>query len=1035
MAQGNYYSNLAMALSTQDTSSVANSISTALEGSTKAINSAYEAGKDANDAFANILDTKDTALGRVLDYYSTKEAKSNIEANKQKQLDEATEANKMKEAEALATYNAMEGEYINNITRGATGQSYDSMKQNLDEIIKSASDGNLDYNQYMYYRNNPDIIRNAQKFRMMSDGANATLDEVGKIINSPVDLKVLDVMEKLEKDTNFSRLATQMSNVEAEKERINKGIVTDEEFHQIYKDSRENAYKVAGAYDEKSFRDTMNVMSRNDINVAWKQNFNSNIPAVLWKDDPAVAIKKSEEQASNSSISADNVLKNATPEQPVEEEPKPTDDSIEGQRNSQLESLEQQKNILIEEQKNPEVRKKQEIISKEYNDTSGIANRIVQYSQSGKLEIFDNRNDRLDNTGVLSSINNFAYKMTPDWIKPLAPILVLGGDALQAYSYVKGQYVGEDGKPLSGEQAEAAKEADKQAGVKETDTKEEADKKRKSFREQTKDKLNKLKNADKKELAKKAGKTIGGGIIKGATGLLRRLAIPIEVLGAGATVEDTIADAIGYRDINTSRLAPSTQAERDDYNEVFQGKEASQFFIDTMYQMSKWDLGDSKTFLPGTLEDYEKGLLYINNSEKRVDKFSSFSSTGLFKDEVSKERARGQIDIAREILTTAIRIKQLENQSIAGRIEKIDKDITTLKDNTAQNLIDNDNFKQVQQEIANTPKTSGNGEKLTELKNKELELGAKITGYNKSELVSNLTDGQINNPALVTDDKYKFSLNATANLNDETRTALASKNVNVDAMNKEEATVKWAFRGFIFDGSNGTANMQSIDKIAKNEEVQKAVQELETVTMSDTWNGLVASKGKLNNKFENLVSALDEQFKANPIRISSPLTPAEEKEFNHLKNQGFIKKDWLLNKTKAASKYAFKIMKYQIYKSQASPEHLDMSNNDNVRRFNTSKVLNYLYKYDTAQEIKDKSSSDNSKFKSRKENFNESKNRGTNNMYNHITIERAKDGNKEGTRISLNGSPKQIKSDLERALKIGDITHQQYDNFMKSLNK
>lgn len=1033
MAQGNYYSNLALALSTQDTSSVANSISTALEGSTRAINSAYEAGKDANDAFANLLDTKDTALGRVLDYYSTKEAKSNIEANKQKQLDEATEANKMKEAEALATYNAMEGEYINNMTRGATGQSYDDMKQNLDEIIKSASDGNLDYNQYMYYRNNPDIIRNAQKFRQYSNNANTTLDEAGKIITSPVDLKVLDVIEKLEKDTNFSRLATQMSDVEAEKERISKGIVTDEEFHQIYKDSRENAYKVAGAYDEKSFRDTMNVMSRYDINKNWKANFNSNIPAVLWKDDPAVAIKKSEEQASNSSISADNILKNATPKQPVEAKPK--DDSVEGQRDTQLESLNQQKSILEEEQKNPEVIKKRQILNGQMNDTNELEGKITNYSQSGKLEIFDNRNDRLDNTGVFSSINNFAYDMLPDFMKSLGPLFVAGGFGLVGYSYLNGQYVGEDGKPLSGEQAEAAKEADKQAGVKETDTKEEADKKRKSFKEKFKDKAKEFAKSNKKELAKQAGKSIGGKILRGGASLLKRVMIPVEVLGAGASIEDTIADAIGYRDINTSRLAPSTQAERDDYNEAFQGKEASQYFIDTLFLMSKWDIGDSKTFLPGTVEDYEKTLLYINNTEKRLDKFSSFSSSGIIKDYTSKERALGQINTAREIVTQALRMKQLEDQSIAGRIKKIDNDIVTLKDESAQNIIDNDNFKQVQQEIADTPKTSGNGEKLVELEKEKLELGASISAYNKAELVSNLTDGQINNPEIVDEAKYNFSLNATANLNDETRNSLATKNVKVDAMNKEEATVKWAFRGFIFDGSNGTANMQNLDKIAKNEGVQNSVRELETVITSDTWSGLAASKGKLNNKFEDLVTSLDEQFNSNPIRISSPLTAEEEKEFKHLKDQGFIKKDWLLNKTEAASKYAFKIMKYLIYKSQANPKHLDMSDNDNVRRFNNSKVLNYLYKYDKPSEIKNKSASDNYKVKSKEETFNEAKNRGTSNMYNHITIERGKNGNKEAVRITMNGTANQLKSDLERALKIGDITQQQYDNFMKSLNK
>lgn len=1034
MAQGNYYANLAMALSTQDTSSVANSISTALEGSTKAINSAYEAGKDANDAFSNLLDTKDTALGRVLDYYSTKEAKSNIEANKQKQLDEANKNVIDKQAETLAMYNSMENEYINNITRGTTGQSYDDIKSNLDKIISSASDGNLNYEQYMFYMNNPQLIREAQRFRNMSNGANETLDEVGNIIVSPVDVKVLETIEKLSANTNFTRLTSNMRDIEAEKERINKGIVTEEEFHQIYKDSRENAYKVAGAYDEKSFRDTMNVMSKKDILTNWRGNFNNGVPPVVWKEDPAKAIAKAEENAKSSSISADNVLKNAKPKPPIE---KPKDDSVEGQVNTQVESLKEQRGILEEEQKNPEVIKKQEILSSQYNNTDDLGELIAKASVTGKIEIFDNRTDDFKNTGLVSGINNAVYNKIPNWIKILAPLYLGGGGTLQAYTYAKDTltYIGEDGKPLTGEQAEAAKEADKQAGVKETDTKEEADKKRKSFREKFTDKMKEVKDADKKELAKKAGKTIGSKIISTGGKALQRITLATEAFGGIAAIEDSIAHGLGYRDINTARLSPTNRVEQDEYNEVFKGKEVSQYLIDSMYLMEKWDLGNYKTFLPGTVEDYQKQLAYFNNREKKLNKLTSLSFGGMVKDTFSADKAKEQVEVARRIISRMIEMKNLENKSIAGRIKKIDNDIVTLQDKVAQNIIDKDNFNKVHQEIANIPNTQGNGKKLTELKNKELELSANITGYNKSELVSNLTDGQINNPKSVTEDKYEFSLKATASLNDETRNSLAAKNVKVDSISKEEATVKWAFRGFIFDGSNGSANMSSIDKISKDKEVQKAVQELETVAASDTWGSLFTSKGKLNDAFEDLVSVLDEKFKDNPIRISSPLSPEEEKEFNHLKNQGFIKKDGLLNKTEAASKYAFKIMKFQIYKSQADPKHLDMSNNDNVRRFNQSKVLNYLYKYDEAKKIKNKSADDNYKIKSKSENFNEAKNSGTSNLYNSITIEKSKKGNKEASRISINGTAEQAKIDLDRALKIGDISQQQYDSLVKSLTR
>lgn len=1035
MAQGNYYANLAHSLSTQDTASVANSISNALEGSTRALEAGYKAGKEANDAFSNLLNTNNTQLGKVLDYFSTKEAKSNIEANKQEQLDKANENVLSQQAEALAEYNTMQNEYINDMTRGATGQSYDDMKANIDSIIKSASGGNMDYDQYIYYRNNPDLIRNAQKFRNTYNNAESTLDELGNIIYSPVDLKVLETMEKLEKDTNFSRLVTKMTDIEAEKERISKGILTDEEFHRVYKDSRENAYKVAGAYDEKSFRDTMNVMSRKDINVAWKSNFNSNISPILWETDPVVAIKKVEEQATNSPISADNVLKNATPKPKQEEKSKPQDDSLQGQLDSQLESLDNQKAILEESRNNPEIKKRQDMLNKQYNDVSDIQESIAKFSNSGELRVFDKSSEVTK--GIIGETNDYIYNnLVPNWVKTLGPLISASGGMLNLYSMTElGKYIGEDGKELKGEQAEAAKEADRQAGVKDSDTKEEADKKRSKYREKVNQTLEKIKNADKKELAKKVSKKTGGLLANVGAGALKFFNKAGELSAGLSLVEDNIASAMGIRNLTDGALAPRNRTELDEYYQVWEGKEVSEYVIDNIHLMTKWDLGNSKTFLPGKIEDYKKRLHYINEVEKRLDKSNSVTMIGTFRDTFTNDEARYQINIIRQLLTRQIEMKTLEDKSIAGRIAKIEADKATLTDKYVENIKRKEKFKEVQQEINKTPTTSGNGEKLTELEKEKLNLSSDITNYNKGELVSNLTNGQINNPNLVTDDKYEFALKATANLNDETRNSLNNRNVSVDVMNKEEATIKWAFRDFIFDGSNGTANMQSIDNISKNKEIQTAVQELETIAYSDNWGNLFTSKGKLNKAFENLVSKLDDEFKKNPIRVSSPLSPEEEKEFQHLVNQDFIKKDGLINKTETASRYAFKIMKLKIYQSQADPKHLDMSNNDNLRRFNNSKVLSYLYKYDKAEEIKNKSVDDNYKFKSKKDKFIEAKNRGTSNLYNSITIEKGKSGNKEGTRISINGTKQQAKIDLDRALKIGDISQQQYDNIIKTLTK
>lgn len=1040
MAQGNYYANLAHSLSTQDTASVANSISSALEGASKATELGYQAGKEANNAFANLLNTKDTPLGNVLNYFSTKEAQSNIEANKQKQLDEASENVLTKQAEALADYNTMQNAYINDITRGATGQNYDDMKSNIDTVIKSASNGNMDYEQYMYYLNNPQLIQNAQKFRNMHNNAESTLDELGNVITSPVDLKVLETFEKLSKDTNFTRLVGRMRDIEAEKDRINKGILTEEDYHKVYKDSRENAYKIAGAYDEKSFRDTMNVMSRKDIITNWKDNFNANVTPVLWEQDPVTAIKKIEEQATNNSISADSVLKNnvSTKQDKPSDETKPKDDSLEGQINSQLESLKHQKEVLEEAKEDPEIQKKIQDVTRLYKEqTSTHYDAIGANSNTGKIMLYDKGSP--ETRGVVSEFSDMiADNLIPESFRPFIFAMQQGGLALEAYSYFKGKYFDANGVELKGEAAEAAKEADKQAGVKDTDTPEEANNKRKKWgakaKEYADNAIDQVKN-NKKGLAKKAA----GGLVKGGGKLLRKVSTIAEAVAGLGVLEDSFAYAMSWRDYTDGMLRPRGQAELDEYNETWEGKDISQYFIDSLHRMENWDLGNSKTFLPGTLEDYEKRLAYLQKYGKRIDEMALTFSGNLSK-ALTIDRAKEQIKISENIIKDLINMKVLEDKSIAGRIAKIEKDEATLTNEPTQNILDQAKLKEVQQQIADTPNTPNNGKKLTELKNKELDLSANITGHKKGELITNLSDGQANNPDLVTEDKYKFSLKATANLNDETRNSLARQNVNVDAMSKEEATIKWAFRGFIYDQSNGTANMQSIDAISKNENVKQAVQKLETVVTSDNWEGWFASKGKLNDAYKKLVDVLDDEFEKNPIRVSTILSPEEEKEFQHLKNQWKIDDSYwhkigLFNKSEAASKFAFKIMKYEIYKSQADPRHLDMSNNDNLRRFNESKALNYLYKYKTATEVKDQNAKDNYKIKSAGEKLNEAKNRGSNNMYNSITIEKGSNNNKEGIRISINGTKQQAKIDLDRALKVGDITQQQYDKMMKSLTR
>lgn len=1080
---GNYYSALALSLSTEDTSGVANSISNALSNSSDALDKAYTAGKEANDAFGNLLNTNGTSLGKVLDHYSTKEGKENIEANKADALEEATVANQMEEAKLLAEYNAKQNAYIDDKTKQLVGRDYAGMRNDLDAIIKSKTNGRLDFEKYMFYLNKPDLIQQAQQFRNYYGNVQKTLNEKGELIYPPIDLTILGDLETLEKDHNMTHWTSRMRYIESEKDRIKRGVITEPEYHDIYKKSMDNAYKVTKNYNEATFKETMNIEDRATIYTKWANNFNAGVPPALWKDDVVVASKQVEEQVSKNISSSDNLKNKGVPSTISDEQEEYTITDATGIDNNYdkeaLEALEAQSKEIEEKLNSPEIKKEQEVINKQINEFGNMSNDQIRYvSQTGNLDVFDDPNGT--NSGYVNAFTE-AMKYQVKSLFPAGSFIVdnyylfelavmgkLGlnevSDSLSDETKGKIKEGFDKAKEKLGikekeaiEQAE--KEIDKQAGVNENDTEDEKKKKRNKW-------WNGFKNG---------AKSIAGWGIKGVGKTLGRAGAVVvagTVLTTAGETENHIRDGLGVSNREGGALAPKDEHEARMYNKMFFGEKPSDWLGLKSLQLQRWDINNVATYIREDIEDLETTYSFLKMKHDEGVKSSSLLGK-LWDWSGDKNRyAKDQVKAAMDIVQGLIIAKRYQDKSLqTAKIKNFEEQ--NIIRNTSENLKANISYKDALKQEANAENGEGSGENLAELKQQSLEAGAKATDNQKRELASLYSNGMENAPEHHRDDQTKYSINSISNLNDQTKASFQQKNVKTENMSRSTAVVQSVTRGLIYDNTHGTQNKAIIEKISKDENVMKAVDDLENVIMSDNYKGKITRNGALVGAYNKLVVAISESLDKNGmLKATIDLPDGDKSDFAKFdkENRGSVYDKALhmvgqrfITNRDFSSKIAFQVSKFFAYQSSVKdPKLLDFSNNDNWRRLQKTKFNDYIYLGDAKQtkEFVNRDANKNDKSytsqQSKYENVinkhtnaekpivppkkEESKNK-PNEVYKGKYINVTKNGKAVDISTKMSKTlenkekvEKEVKNELEHLLNNNIISKKAYDDLVKSLN-
>lgn len=1060
MAQGgNYYANLAHSLSTQDTASVANSIANALSNSSDAIDKAYQAGKNANDAFGSLLDTNGTSLGKVLDHFATKEANENIEANKQDALLQAEQENKIKEANLLAEYNAKQNAYINDKTQQVVGRDYDGMKNDLDAVIREKTDGRLDYEKYMFYMNRPDLITKAQQFRNFYDNASKTIDEKGNLLTSPMDLKILSDLEELEKDRNMSYWTTRMRDIEVEKDRIKRGVITEEEYHTIYKQSRDNAYKVTKNYNEVTFRETMNIEDRNTRFKTWASNFNANVPPSLWRENVPEASRMVDENAKNSSISANKILSEKPVNISVEV---PTDIDETGLANdydrNAIAEIDAKARVLDEEFKSDEYKEKSRVVNgsvRQYADTA--TNVIPSVSNTGYLDAMDTSN--VSNTGVINTAGDAVQTFTRNYVPG-------GNAALDFFGWGELASLGltnyEAFKEFMSEGNignETKEKIDKEAGVNDKDTPEQKNEKRKKWYEKVRDKT--------KDLGGKAG---SGILAKGKTAIKnfgKFLGVPAEGIQAIGGVEESIRISMGNTNAGAAVYQPKDEHEAKLYDRVFKGNDPSQVMTDLVYQMEKFDINNPATYLKWTTNELDEMLVLMNRKEK--EGYNAVTLGGKLQGQsLDKEgNANQQLKIMRQIVTNAREVVSYQNESIPTKQKELLKEREIIL-NTPTNLKSDISYIDAAKKEAEAENTEGTGENLLELTQNKLDKASDASNLALTNLASMYSNGMENNPKNIRDDQTTFALNATANLNDQTKQSLYNRNVKTSNMDRATAVVQFSGRGLIFDKTNGDQNKVLLEKVSQSPKVVEASKKLENVLLSDNYEGWVTKNGKVVGAYNDLVSAISEALEGSNFKFTddfSSMTPEQQKEYKKQEGEfnSFVKENesyvpnigqrFITNKG-MASKLAYNVAKfYSFQASVKDPSYLDFSNPDNQRRLNNSRFNHHITmggpnytKGQIDEEAKNTSTSPQTNYVNTIKKYNPEvekpvgnknpnivkPNKKDNVIYKgeSVTIERVKGKNgQSANRVSVKGSPKEINKELDKLLAQGVISKKEYDNF------
>lgn len=1054
MAQGgNYYANLAHSLSTQDTASVANSIANALSNSSDAIDKAYQAGKNANDAFGSLLDTNGTSLGKVLDHFATKEANENIEANKQDALLQAEQENKIKEANLLAEYNAKQNAYINDKTQQVVGRDYDGMKNDLDKVIREKTDGRLDYEKYMFYMNRPDLITQAQQFRNFYDNANKTIDEKGNLLTSPMDLKILSDLEELEKDRNMSYWTTRMRDIEVEKDRIKRGVITEEEYHTIYKQSRDNAYKVTKNYNEVTFRETMNIEDRNTRFKTWASNFNANVPPALWKENVPEASRRTDENAKNSSISANKILA----EKPVNisvEVPTDIDETgvANGYDRKALTKIDEQARALEEEFNSKEYRERSELVNSSVNQyaTSAI-NAIGAVSNTGNLDAMTMSNG--SNTGVINTFGDALQTFTRDYV-PGGNVALdffgygeLASLGLTNYEAFK-EFMSEGNETKETKQTK--EKIDKEAGVNDKDTPKQKNEKRRKWYENVRDKTKGL------------GGRAGSGILGlGKTAIKtfgKFLGIPAEGIQAIGGAEESIRISMGNINAGAAVYQPKDEHEAKLYDRVFKGNDPSQVMIDLVYQMENFNINNPATYLKWTTDELDEMLVLINRKEEEGYKAVTLGGKlqGLALDK--EGNANEQLKVMRLIVTNAREVVSYQNESIPTKQKELLKEREIIL-KTPTNLKSNISYKEAAEEEAEAKNTEGEGENLLKLTQNKLLKAKDASELAVTNLASMYSNGMENNPKNIREEQTTFALTAIANLNDQTKQSLYNRNVKTPNMDRATAVVQFSGRGLIFDKTNGDQNKVLLEKVSQSPKVVEASKKLENVLLSDDYEGWVTKNGKVVGAYNDLVSSISEELKGSNFKFTddfSSMTPKQQKEYKKQEDEfnSFVKENenyvpnigqrFITNKG-MASRLAYNIAKfYSFQASVEDPSYLDFSNPDNQRRLNNSRFNHHISMYDpgsTKKQINKEAGKIPISPQKTYENIIEKYNPGVgkpvgrnteNNVIyrgDFVTVERGTDDKgKSANRISIKGSPKEINKELDKLLAQGVISKKEYDN-------
>lgn len=1066
MAQGgNYYANLAHSLSTQDTASVANSIANALSNSSDAIDKAYQAGKNANDAFSNLLDTNGTSLGKVLDHFATKEANENIESNKQDELNQAQENVELQEAELLAKAKTDINTFVNDRTKDITGLTYDDLKDNLNSVIVSESDGNMDYSQVMWYLNNPDLIQNAQRFVNTYGLVQNAIDKDGNKIEAPVDMRVLKTLEKLNKNPNFMKYMTTIRDIEVQKDRINKGILTEDEAHRVFKQSRDNAYKVAKNYNEVEFMNTLKVQSENDLFKNWATNFNAGVPPVLWETDVIEASNKIKEEVQKSPASVTSILKETPSTPPSPEVPNEDLSTTEGMENSAIKSLTDENSKLQESLDSDRVKQYQRNITNINKSTiDGIIGETNQnLKRPSSLDVLDP--STIDNRGFVGAGS--------DWMGDKVNDLLYQGweiFSLKKYSVQNGEYVDEKGKKLTDAEKEAAKEFDKKAGVTDKDTPEQAKTKREKTSKFFKDKGNKVKEF----IARNKGATKLGtaGNVAKATAI--KMGSPIiaagsEIVNSVDNISTGINYALGGTNLSVSLYRPKNEPDNRLLIDAFKGKKPSDSVRETQNYMKNWDLANPNSYLPGSLEDYQMQLQVVeylqNQGPAESVTIGGFVADNLnwLADKVGIggmtkfKEADFQLTIIKQTLQNAIYLKQQEMESPQYKIKQNNKEIELIRtaDKTTQSGINYENSQQAikkENEAIEKGTSKLKGEERVELEKQNLENANKYSETIANEVITSVSDGQINSTGLTTPDIRTYMLNSAAGVNDVTKKALSDMSIATTPPDKTTAQVQFITNGFVADKANGSANKDAISKWTtskngKDNKLLKAVENSNRLITSNNWDGKFTKNGKLADAFQDLVSAYSDAMKENPLQATIELSADEQKELGNIKSSlGIIDKTTqkLFKNDKTAEALAYKTLKFQIYEVSAPLEHRDYTKPSNRDRLNKSKPFTYMQMH-SPNDAKNRINTDAKNNKGTKREQYEkvvkdnvakkpvSVIKGKNGA---VTVEQVKDDKgKTAARISAKGSNAEIKEDLDWLLAEGRISQKQYDSMMPKMNR